>query len=266
MRAHLARLAITLPAPLGRTRIRILSLLGGLAVMPILLHGVGSNVEYLALVRQPEVRRVIFARELVRRADLERLTRRPGALALYQEALAAEPANVRALVGLGELTLAGGETARAAGLFAEALDHAPRQVRGRIGLGGALLRLGQGERAASLFEAAMADDPHQARDPDGGFSSYERIIGHYWAVQDDAPARAWIQRARVAYPELSAPAIYELLGHVRAGERERAQRAWCDAARRFPADAQLAAVREVVFAAGPETGASGDLAEGCPAA
>jgi hypothetical protein len=114
------------------------------------------------------------ARQLTRSGDDE------AARLAYMEALHADPANLYALIELGNLALAGGFRSAAKTAYAEAVKHHPANPVARVNLAN-LLRVDNDSAAAKLqYEAALAIDAHL----------HEAHQGMAWALKDVDPDAA----------------------------------------------------------------------------
>jgi tetratricopeptide (TPR) repeat protein len=100
------------------------------------------------------------ASNILRKARaLQRQDRAQEAGLLYAKAIALEPANFEALLGLASFCVGERKGAEAAALLARAMPHAPATAEARNALGEILAALGRHDEAVAQYEQALAIDP-----------------------------------------------------------------------------------------------------------
>ncbi len=145
---------------------------------------------------------------LERARQMNRIGDDDAARMAYLEVLRSDPANIDALIELGNVALAGGFRSAAKTAYAEAIRHHPANAVARVNLAN-LLRADNEATAAKLqYEAALAIDAHL----------HEAHQGMAWALKDidrDAAERhlqmGFVGRALVTKPYRGAEAGIALL-------------------------------------------------------
>lgn len=142
-------------------------------------------------------------------ATWERSTVFASAESLWEDTLAKDPENPRAMVNLGRVREKAGHYRDAIDLYRKAINTDPGLPKAYANLGHALLKSGRPEEALEQFSTSLALDPENA-----GVLAYtgEALL----ELRREAEARVFLEKALALYPGL--PLALKLLGRLEGEE------------------------------------------------